>query len=68
MQLMDVRSAPLSWNLGYRKKYAAMTYLSWQASKRLNIGAFQAVVWQADDSIGGKGVFPMQYLNPFIFY
>lgn len=68
MQLMDVRSNPLSWNLGYRKKYSAMSYLSMQANKRINFGLFQAVVWQADDSIGGNRVFPWQYLNPMIFY
>lgn len=68
MQLMDVRTPPLSGNLGFRKKYSAMSYLSWQVNKRLNIGAFQAVVWQADDSIGGNRAFPWQYLNPFIMY
>lgn len=68
MQLMDVRSNPLSWNLGYRKKYSAMSYLSLQLNKRINFGVFQAVVWQADDSIAGKRVFPWQYLNPLIFY
>jgi len=68
MQLMDVRTPPLSGNLGYRKKYTAMSYLSWQLNKRLNIGAFQAVVWQADDSIAGTRPFPWQYLNPLISY
>jgi hypothetical protein len=68
MQMLDTRTPPLSWNLGYRQKYNAMGHLNWQINDRWQLGATQAVVWQADDSLGGKRPFPWQYLNPLIFY
>jgi hypothetical protein len=64
----DINQAPLAWSLGYRQKYAAMGFLNWQINKKLTIGAFQAVVWQADDTIAGRKPIPFQYLNPVIFF
>lgn len=45
-------------------KYMANHYLSWNVSKRLNLGVFESVVW---DNSNGRG-FDINYLNPIIFY
>ncbi|MFK7834239.1 MAG: gliding motility protein RemB [Winogradskyella sp.] len=45
-------------------KYMANHYLSWNVSKRLNIGLFESVMW-ADTN--GRG-FDVNYLNPVIFF
>ncbi|BAO75121.1 hypothetical protein [Winogradskyella sp. PG-2] len=45
-------------------KYMANHYLSWNLSKRLNIGLFESVIW-ADTN--GRG-FDVNYLNPIIFF
>ena len=39
-------------------------YLSYNVSKRLNIGLFESVIWENDN---GRG-FDFNYLNPIIFY
>lgn len=43
------------------KKYAAMHRLSWQASKWLNIGLFESIIF------GRPNRFDLTYLNPIIF-
>ncbi|ULQ56481.1 hypothetical protein KJS94_17665 [Flavihumibacter rivuli] len=43
------------------KKYAAMHHLSWQATKWLNIGFFEAIIY------GRPNHFEFSYLNPIIF-
>lgn len=45
-------------------KYMANHYLSWNVSKRLNLGLFESVIW---DNSNGRG-FDINYLNPIIFY
>lgn len=66
-QLTDLKSPPRSLALGYRQKYAAMGFINWKLNKRLELGLFQAVVWQADDSSGRRAA-PWQYYNPIIFF
>jgi hypothetical protein len=39
-------------------------YLSWNASKRLNVGFFESVVWTNDNNRG----FDINFVNPIIFY
>lgn len=56
-----------TYELGFRKKYGTFHYLSYAVNKRLNIGIFEAVIWQAQDSSGYRG-FDINYLNPVIFY
>lgn len=51
----------------FKEKYTTMHYLSWNVTKRLNIGLFEAVVWQSEDSLVSRG-FDIYYLNPIIFY
>jgi hypothetical protein len=48
----------------YATKYMANHYLSWNASKRLNIGLFESVIWA---NTNGRG-FDMSFFNPIIFY
>ncbi len=63
MLLKDVRpEATLDGT--YTSKYMANHYLSWNATKRLNIGFFESVVWA---NTNGRG-FDASFLNPIIFY
>ncbi|MFT3884766.1 MAG: hypothetical protein QM724_04855 [Flavobacteriales bacterium] len=50
-----------------KKKFTSMHYLSWNISKRLNAGLFEAVVWQDNDPRYPRG-FDLSYVNPVIFY
>ncbi len=63
MSLRDVR--PDVVNSGsYRTKFIANHYLSWNTTKRLNLGFFESVMWENDNERG----FDLNYLNPVIFY
>ncbi len=64
MFLKDIRRDATSLDGTYTTKYMANHYLSWNASKRLNIGLFESVVWA---NTNGRG-FDMSFLNPIIFY
>lgn len=63
---MDIRE-PHTYEAGFRKKLGSFHYLSWIVNKRLQIGLFEGVIWQATDSSGNRG-FDINYLNPIIFY
>jgi hypothetical protein len=49
----------------YTRKYLASHFLSWNVSKRLNIGIYETVIYH--DTSGTRGL-DLNYLNPFIFY
>jgi hypothetical protein len=63
MVLKDVRPQ-VTFERTYTTKYMANHYLSWNASKSLNVGFFESVVWANDN---GRGFDP-SFLNPIIFY
>jgi hypothetical protein len=63
MFLKDIRQDAITENT-YATKYMANHYLSWNASKRLNIGFFESVIWA---NTNGRG-FDMSFFNPIIFY
>ncbi len=63
MFLKDIRPE-VSEEKTYATKYMANHYLSWNASKRLNIGLFESVIWA---NTNGRG-FDMSFYNPIIFY
>ncbi|MDP5081966.1 MAG: gliding motility protein RemB [Winogradskyella sp.] len=63
MWLKDVREEVLE-DKAFLTKYMANHYLSWNVSKRLNIGLFESVMW---DNSNGRG-FDVNYLNPIIFF
>lgn len=50
-----------------KNKYGAFHYLSWNATKRLNINLFEAVIWSGRTAIHTRN-FDVNYLNPIIFY
>lgn len=51
----------------FARKYASMHYLSLNASRRINLAVFEAIVWSQGDSLYPRG-FDVNYLNPVIFY
>lgn len=61
--LRDVRKE-VTENGSFRTKYMASHYLSYNITKRLNLGFFESVLWQNDNDRG----FDFNYLNPIIFY
>ncbi|WP_225036800.1 gliding motility protein RemB [Winogradskyella sp. SM1960] len=63
MWLKDVRDEVVV-DKAFLTKYMANHYLSWNVSKKLNIGLFESVMW-ADAN--GRG-FDVNYLNPIIFF
>jgi hypothetical protein len=63
MVLKDVRPE-VEKDGAFLTKYMANHYLSWNASKRLNIGLFESVLWTDSNNRG----FDINYLNPIIFY
>lgn len=63
MSLRDVRSEVLE-DGAFLTKYMANHYLSWNVSKRLNLGFFESVLWTDSNN---RGV-DLNYLNPVIFY
>lgn len=48
----------------YKQKFMATHYLSWNITKRFNLGLYETVIW---DDANGNGFNP-SYLNPIIFY
>nr|WP_317194045.1 gliding motility protein RemB [Luteirhabdus pelagi] len=63
MSLRDVRSA-VTEDGSFRTKYMAKHYLSYNVTKRLNLGFFESVIWENDNDRG----FDFNYINPIIFY
>ncbi|WP_394907563.1 gliding motility protein RemB [uncultured Mesonia sp.] len=63
MSLRDIRPA-VTESGSFRTKYMATHHLSYNVSKRLNIGLFESVLWENDNDRG----FDFNYLNPVIFY
>lgn len=63
MWLKDVRPEAVN-DKAFLTKYMANHYLSWNVSKRLNIGLFESVIWTNSNNRG----FDVNYLNPIIFY
>lgn len=63
MSLRDVRPE-VTLEDSFRTKYMANHYLSYNITKRLNIGLFESVLWQNDNDRG----FDLNYINPIIFY
>ncbi len=63
MWLKDVRPEVME-DKAFLTKYMANHYLSWNVSKKLNIGLFESVLW---NNTNGRG-FDINYLNPIIFF
>lgn len=63
MFLKDVRPE-VTFERTYATKYMANHYLSWNVTKKLNVGFFESVIWTNDN---GRG-FDANFVNPIIFY
>lgn len=63
MSLRDVRPEVEAGG-AFRTKYMATHYLSYNVTKRLNLGFFESVIW---DNSNDRGI-DLNYLNPVIFY
>lgn len=50
----------------FQKKAMAIQYVSFNIHKRINIGLFQSIIWNAADS-SNKQHLDWQYVNPIIF-
>ena len=61
--LRDVRPE-VTADGAFKTKFMANHYLSWNVSKKLNLGFFESVIW---DNENGRG-FDANFLNPVIFY
>lgn len=61
--LKDVRDE-VTVDKAFKTKYIANHYLSWNVSKRFNLGLFESVVWENTNDRG----FDINYLNPLIFF
>ena len=63
MWMDDIRTVSSDDGTNLRK-YVAMHHLSWNVTKRLNIGLFEAVITNQDSYDG----FDISFFNPIIFY
>lgn len=59
------RNSPISSDFGYTRKWSTMHFLQFMLWKRLNIGFFDAIVWENSGEEGYRG-FDFQYINPVI--
>lgn len=63
MWLKDVTPAE-TLDRTYATKYMANHYLSWNVTKKFNLGLFESVVWANTNDRG----FDVSFVNPIIFY
>jgi hypothetical protein len=63
MWLKDVRDE-VTVDRTYATKFMANHYLSWNVTKRWNVGFFESVVWTNSNDRG----FDANFINPIIFY
>ncbi|WP_406685020.1 gliding motility protein RemB [Seonamhaeicola sp. MEBiC1930] len=63
MWMKDVRDEVVE-DKAFLTKYVANHYLSWNVSKRFNLGLFESVLWTNSNDRG----FDINYLNPVVFY
>jgi hypothetical protein len=63
MWMQDIRPE-LTVDGAYKRKFMSIHYLSWNVSRKINLGLFEAVIW---DNVNENG-FDVRYLNPLIFY
>jgi len=64
---MKDATAPSGFKSDFKNKFGSFHYLSWNVTKRFNLGLFESVIWQGADSNRTRN-FDVDYLNPVIFY
>lgn len=65
--IMKDATNPSGYKKDWQNKYATFHHLSWNATKRINIGLFESIVWQGSDSTRHRG-YDVNYLNPIMFF
>jgi hypothetical protein len=65
--MRDIRFSEGS-SSNFYNKYGTFHFLSWDITKRLNIGFFEAVIFENRDTTGRGFTYDVNYLNPVIFY
>jgi hypothetical protein len=65
--IMKDATNPSGMKKDQHNKYATFHYLGWNATKRINIGLFESIVWQGSDSTRHRG-YDVNYLNPVMFF
>ncbi len=65
--IMTDATNPSGLKKDWKSKYATFHYLGWNATKRINIGFFESIVWQGSDSSRYRG-YDINYLNPIMFF
>ena len=65
--IMKDATNPSGFKKDWLTKYATFHHLSWNATKRINIGLFESIVWQGSDSTRHRG-YDVNYLNPIMFF
>ena len=60
-------TTPVGLKKDFLNKYGSFHCLSWNATKRINFGLFESIIWQGDDKNRSRS-FDVNYLNPIIFY
>ena len=60
-------ATPAPYKKEWLDKYATFHHLGWNATKRINIGLFESIVWQGSDSTRHRG-YDVNYLNPVMFF
>ena len=63
MWLRDVRPEVTEDGV-FKQKFMATHYLSWNVTRKLNVGLFESVIWENSNDRG----IDINYLNPIIFY
>lgn len=58
-------TVPKDPELGFPRKWTALHHLSYNVTKRLNIGLFEALIWENSDSAGYRGI-ELEYMNPIM--
>jgi len=66
-QMINMQRDSNILGIGFNKKWMAMHYLSWDATRSLHFGFYDAVIWDNYDSLGQYRGFDITYLNPVIF-
>ncbi|HEY0031489.1 MAG TPA: hypothetical protein VGC65_12065 [Bacteroidia bacterium] len=65
--IMKDATHPSGFKKDWLNKYATFHHLGWNATKRINIGLFESIVWQGSDSTRYRG-YDVNYLNPIMFF
>ena len=65
--IMKGAATPSGGPQNWQTKYASFHYLGFNATKRINIGLFGAVVWQGTTQYRNRG-FDVNYLNPSVMF